>query len=560
MVVAETVWGELPKWTPEVATQWFAERAEPADWAAGGEVLWSQLQERHKAKGVSVFLNDPDFRAWLDHLRWVALGVAVSPQWVELESRQSFVRLGGMPEVTQAFVAALTGADDMPKALGILLRLEQAAAADLKEYAALGVAFAVVHDQPFPKDWPHHQVDQDDVPFGDEDPVARFRDYVRAHRARNLEHDPRTLSVHELKFVVDSRISLDELAWARKEVKFPLGKFERAFSSIQYDYSRIRRQAFDWRGGKYLLAEIRKQGGICVDQAYFAAVAGKAKGIPTLYFTGQGAGGGHAWFGFMAKPGKWEPDCGRYESQNYPVGEAVDPQTWRPINDSQLELMVADLPRKAEYAAARSALAWARMNMKRENQIELVREARAILPGLPEAWFEEEAWLEKNNAAVTERKAFYGEWIRQFDKQRDFKVHAQQKLLALYKQENDPQAALLQKDIVRENRKKRFDLGIGAGVDGIFTHIEAQDWPAAEKEFKRVIRRFDDQGGGNLFYQLVRPYVLTCAEEGQWELAEDAIKYAEKKMPVGSESILEMEFTRLKLLVSRKLRPSPDEG
>ena len=26
-------------------------------------------------------------------------------------------------------------------------------------------------------------------------------------------------------------------------------------------------------------------------------------------------------------PGRWETDCGRYENQNYPVGNAIDPQT-----------------------------------------------------------------------------------------------------------------------------------------------------------------------------------------------------------------------------------------
>lgn len=294
-----------------------------------------------------------------------------------------------------------------------------------------------------------------------------------------------------------------------------------------------------------------------MDQAYFAATAGKAKGIPTLYFSGQGADGGHAWFGYMEKPGKWEMDCGRYESQNYPVGEALDPQTWRPITDTQLALMVADLPRKPAYARARAALAWTLQAGDEAAFTARLKEARALMPELPDTWLLEEAWLRKSSAGAETRKAFYKAWIQQFDKQTDFKVHGQRQLLALLQAENDPAAVELQKDLVRENRRKRFDLGIGAGVQGIFTQLDAQRWDEAEKEFKRMIRRFDETGGGSLFYQLIHPYVLTCAEEGQWELAEDAMKYAEKRVAAAPGSILEMEFRHLQQLVARRIRPTP---
>ena len=35
-------------------------------------------------------------------------------------------------------------------------------------------------------------------------------------------------------------------------------------------------------------------------------------------------------------PGRWETDCGRYENQNYPVGNAIDPQLWKKITDDEL--------------------------------------------------------------------------------------------------------------------------------------------------------------------------------------------------------------------------------
>ena len=38
----------------------------------------------------------------------------------------------------------------------------------------------------------------------------------------------------------------------------------------------------------------------------------------------------------MKNPGRWETDCGRYENQNYPVGNAIDPQLWKMITDDEL--------------------------------------------------------------------------------------------------------------------------------------------------------------------------------------------------------------------------------
>jgi hypothetical protein len=555
VVAAAEPRAELGPWN-EAAAAWFAAHPGPAEWKAALPERESALAARHEAQGVRVFQGDADFAAWLDHARWVRLGLELKALETDADLRRAFATLGSRPGPARTLLQALHPLDDAPRALEILLRLHLAAPEDLAEYAALGAAYAVVFDQPFPRDWPHHQVDPAQVPMADPDPPVRFADLVAAHRAKKLDHDPRQLRVEELKFVVDTRIALAELEWARREVKLSLSKFGRAYQSIRYDHRRAQAQVFDWPQGSYRLRDILEKGGICVDQAHYAATAGKARGIPTLYFSGQGAAGGHAWFGYMEKPGKWDMDCGRYESQNYPVGEALDPQTWRPINDSELDLMVADLPRQPAYGAARAALAWALMAGDTEAFLARLREARALMPGLPDPWHVEEAYLKKSGAGAGVRKAFYTEWIRQFDKQTDFKVYGQNQLLALLKEANDPAAAELQKEIVRENRRKRFDLGIGAGVEGIFTHIDAGNWKEAEREFKRVVRRFDDQGGGNLFYQLIRPYVLTCAEEGKWDLAEDAIKYAEKRMPVEPESILRMEFDRLQMVVSRRLRPA----
>jgi hypothetical protein len=546
----------LPPWKEDSAAQWFGEHPDPNQWPDAMEKITRDLTAEHTAKGREVFTRDENFSRWFTHLRWVAAGSYSKKIQSDPASLKAFVEAGSKPALSHEWIRSLTAFDKGPASLEILLQLQQAHPSDLADFPALGVAYAIVFDQPFPKNWPHHQVAPSDLPKGDPDPVARFADMVQAQKDNQLDLDPRKLGVHELRFVVDTLAPLGELAWARKNVKQSTGKFDQVFSSIRYDNPRLLRGQFQWMLGPYTLASIQKNGGICVDQAYYACTAGKARGLPTLYFSGQGSGGGHAWFGYMEKPGRWNPDCGRYESQNYPVGEALNPQTWQPINDSELEWMVADLPKNPAYGPARDALAWARVQRGKkspEEVLQQVRDARELLPSWPEPWMEEAALLQEAEPGV--RKAFFTSWIKNFDKQSDLKVIGQQQLLEILKKEEDPAVAQLQKDIVRENRKKRFDLGIGAGAEAIFEKIDGGDWEGAEKEFKGVIRKFDEQGGGNLFYQLIQPYVISCLEDAQWKRAETALEYAEKKMEVGSQSILAREFSELRAKVENKWQP-----
>jgi hypothetical protein len=161
--------------------------------------------------------------------------------------------------------------------------------------------------------------------------------------------------------------------------------------------------------------------------------------------------------------------------------------------------------------------------------------------------------MEKQKMPLAEQKTFYESWSRHFDKMTDYKVEGQARYLEVLKAAGDPAASDLQKAIIRENRRKRFDLGIGMGVETVFEKIDAQDWPGAEDAFKSLVRKFDDQGGGNLFYMLVEPYVVTCLEEGQKELAEKALKYTERKLDVSRGSILAMEIEKLRHYVENGL-------
>lgn len=479
---------------------------------------------------------------WFYHVQWLEL----YPKLNQTESDlKAFMEIGSIPKLRNALLNSLHPADDHAKALAIYLSLYQAHPEHFTAYHSLAAAYAIVFDQPFHRDWPHHQVSRAALPVGDTDVGTRFEYYVNANEARDLEYDLRKLPPHLLKHVVDSIVEISELTWVKAETKFKLRNIDEAFNSISYDFSRVNGAAqYHWPYEKYRLSDIRSRKGICVDQAYFGVMVGKALGIPTLYFSGQGSGGGHAWMGYLKDEDQWNTDVGRYESQNYPVGHARDPQTGQVINDAQLAQLSEGMESKPAFIHARQIFLLAQHLSNEPEYLSILQTARDVLPELIEPWIAE-AQLLQHQQNLPALKRHLEKWIEVFDDQVDYKVAAQTMLLEILKAEGSPEAKSLQKTIIRQNRKKRFDLGIDSGAGSILEKIDAEDWDAAEKEFKQLIRRFDDQGGGNLFYYLVRPYVQSCYEAGQIEHAQKGLKYAYRKMAPERGSILDEEFGQL---------------
>jgi mitochondrial fission protein ELM1 len=146
-------------------------------------------------------------------------------------------------------------------------------------------------------------------------------------------------------------------------------------------------------------------------------------------------------------------------------------------------------------------------------------------------------------------KTFYEAWVQQFTRNPDMKVEGQMQLVEVLNLLQDPTAETLQKSIVSQNKNKRTDLGITAGAEALFKEVEAKNWKEAEDQFKKLIRRFDDNGGGNLFYDVVRPYVKACMENDQKKQAKDGLKFSVKKIRMDEDSILAKEFKKLEKYV-----------
>ena len=536
----------LPSWDANTQKAWWSRNPTSDLWPKAAETLQAQLEANYKQNGSRCFSNT-DFQGWLDHLEWVRLGLDCPDVLANADDLKTFIALGQDESVSHLFVEKLDPHDVRKEALQNLVKLSQANADELHEYAALGVAYALVFDQPFPRYWPHSQVARTAVPIGDVDVVQRFKFYVQSNRDKKLDLDLTQLSFENLKYLVDSEVKLSEFEYAQKN-RISYSHFADAFFSINYVTTRIAGEntVYNWPNPTYTLADIEMSGGICVDQAYYAETLGKGRGIPTIRFNGLGAWGGHAWFGYLSRGGKWELDCGRYESQNFPKGFAVDPQTWQKIDDATLTNLFKNGAQNSNYQPEMTALAWAYLHQNDPSYRQILEDARAIMPEWAGTWRLESAWLEKNHTEIDEKKKFYEQWITQFTSYPEMKVAGQQHLLDILKQANDPEAQSLQQSIVLANRSEGFDLGISGSASAIDEKIKAQDWDGAKLEYEKAIRDFGDQGGATLFNTVIFTYVTNCLKAGQTVQAEHGIKFAEDRMAFDTDSQVGLNFSHLK--------------
>lgn len=444
---------------------------------------------------------------------------------------------------------ALSTDDYAPLVLANLRDIRTAHPAKWKEYQALVIALAVVNDSRPPQYWPHRQVKEDLLPR-EQLPVAdQFAAWVEANEHNGTLLDLRKLTPGQLKFVVDAFVTQDELAWARKNIRLPRTGFEKAFSMVHYRSDRLKSQKYSWEEDPYLLQTIRSQGGICVDQAYFAMLCGKARGLPTLYFTGQGADGGHAWFGYMKSDDRWELDCGRYETQNYSIGQALDPQTWQTISDHELLLLSASYRDKPEFLASVNDLTMAGILQRAGNTAQAGKALESAVrtsPGNHDAWLAQGDFLALSGATVEQRKTFQEAALKQFSGNPDVKTSHQQALAAIAREQGDSATAdKLERLIFLQNRRKRSDLSVDVVARQMQALLDAGKFDEATREFRRQLTSLAQTGGGNFFYDVASPYILALLEGGKNSEALRSVDLTRKKLAPERGGILDAELKAL---------------
>jgi hypothetical protein len=297
-----------------------------------------------------------------------------------------------------------SGLDFRPEVYRVLNELYAASPEDFGAYASLAAAISLVYDTSPPSRWPHWQVKLETLPRVLPDARETFRYFVDLDRSGKSLHSLAKLEAAELRFLVDLSLPEAERAWAREKVKTPLARLDATYSDVRYREDRIASNAYIWPGESYTLEEILREGGICVDQAYFATQAGKARGVPTLLFSGAGLDGRHAWFGYLGTGRRWRMDAGRHEGQRYVVGKAIDPLSWTDISDHELAFLSEGFRRgkTAREAAIHAAFArWLLEDGERARAMQAARQAVRLERRTLAAW---DLMLEANPEPGRERE------------------------------------------------------------------------------------------------------------------------------------------------------------
>ncbi len=552
----------LPPYSEAAVQAWWRAQGETADFPAEAENLKSMLRERQQGSAdLSAVTGHPDFLGWLELAAWLDLfpREAAGGFFHRAEGRRAFVRTGALSPLRRLFFAHLSPFDDAAKAAEILCRICESDPDRVKQHPQVAVAFALVWDQPFPDQWPHLWTRKEALPIGDADPVKRFAVYFKiqagipmGRKVRKLMLDPSRLTARELMFVVDTPVETREMEYILQVDLEDPRRLNDLFQAVPYDAGRMNRGELQWPHGGYRLIDIGKKGGICADQAYFVAMAGKAQGLPTVLLMGQGSTGGHAWVGYMGSPGQWMLDVARYDEQNFVSGTAWDPQTWKRITDAQLLFLTKAPASEVRALRGRLLTRWALMNRGEDYYPRLLGLAREAWPRSFDIWELQAACLEERHLPFEARRAFWENWVSTFREDRDMRFKGQTEILRLHEARGDIRRAdQLRAQMTLENKSGRFDLAISLAAAPVLDLAGAGKWPEAQKAYATVLQQFKQQSGGILFYNLVQPFVDRALQAGRQALAKEALAAAKPLFKIEPLSTVAVDFKNLETMAQK---------
>jgi hypothetical protein len=392
----------------------------------------------------------------------------------------------------RTFLDIISPQDDWPAMYGIVSALYDHDAKGRDDFRRLILAMALVWDQPRPA--PHPQMGRGQLPY-DEPITARYEYFRDLYASKRADIPYTRLSVAALTNVVDTPVPLSELRWVRENVR-PTN-WARRFFDIRYDEGRLERAVYQWPHGPYTLEAIAKEGGICTDQAYYAALCARAYGVPALLFVGEGRRGGHAWFGYLKGTEKWEMDIGRYTYDKFATGYALNPQTNQPLSDHDVSFLCDRALRDESFSdAARLArlafvlrelgyLAAARQTAERSLQLSPLYE----FPWMVREKLLEEAKDWRGLAALLTRKA---EAFRRYP---DYvaRITARQAEV-LRTLGDDATADRLVARNVREVNRDRDDLARALVSEQVRAAYEKGDYAGAREQLEELLKDQKDEG------------------------------------------------------------------
>lgn len=211
--------------------------------------------------------------------------------------------------------------------------------------------------------------------------------------------------------VVDHSTPLDERKWSLANYVQRRTMFGSCYKDVPYDHEMLetKSKSAKLNDKVYTLANLRQFGGVCAHQADYAARVGKSIGVPSAYVGGMGrfGGAGHAWVMWVELV-KVTPagitfsleSHGRYQDDNYYVGNLRDPHTGQQITDRQLEMRLhaVGISPHAKRHADRLMSAYTTVSQKAEldtdGKVAFLNNVLGV-----SAW-NEQAWAELSKLAI----------------------------------------------------------------------------------------------------------------------------------------------------------------
>ena len=490
------------------------------------------LETLSKAGGIHAGINQREIQSWTDE-PVAHLLTAETLGW--LLKNQAF---------SATFFDLLSPTDCLPKVLSILQALREADVRSFETYTQLALALALVYDAPPPPYWPHAQVTVAALPRQLPSPVEAFKFFVALDKSGVGLHKLTAISAGELKFLVDLAAPFIELAWAQKSVKFSLTDLVKSYESVRYRTDRLEEQIYTWPGTSYALDEIRSEGGICVDQAYFATQAGKARGVPTLLFSGAGLDGRHAWFGYLGVGQKWILDGGRYAEQRYVTGQACDPQSWGTLSDHELSFLSEGFRRLPPYRQSRQHQVFAELYLRlgqKPAAAAAARKAVQIERRNFDAW---QVLLAANEtASPSVREPLLHEASQALQRYPDLNAFFIRELAASLRTRGETsRAAFEERSLVRRGEiGGRSDMG----VDQAVAQLASAKPEARLSTYKLMLQKYGKGAGIDFYDRVTRPLVTQLVGEKQLGDARQVITQTRAAFNPDANSQFDRELTAL---------------
>ena len=378
--------------------------------------------------------------------------------------------------------------------------------------------------------------------------VPEVCEYLREmDKKRKLVTDIKKLSVSQLLHVVDVRLPQSEFDWAAENVNYNQSDWGAAYNSIKYVMERAATNKDLYEN--YSFEEIRKEGGVCRDQGYFACNTGKCRGVPAVYIVGDGDRGPHAWMVNLVDNVRWV----QTNSYGYNSGRFTNPCSGRSQHESTLLSKDAQTT-DAKLAPAADAMILADYMARIGATTEARNTARYVTtayPTLTAAWAHYVKVLgqdEKNPPPDKVWRKITTD-LNQLSKKNsellDISAEVEDRYLLSGKNAASKQMAL-RRSMSQLNRRggdDRADLVINAVNRQAEVFAEAKNYTGLANLYRKQLKKY--VGRGDIFGQLLEQYMGHLGDEAPtraWNvLAKDADKLFEKHVRSGGGDLFKLK-------------------